>query len=334
MDIRETLDEPQEEDPSQDAPDGAPDRAPGIARLYVVATPIGNLSDIGRRAIATLASVAWVAVEDSRVSRVLLERLGIHARTIAAHEHNERGAADRIVGLLRGGEPVALITDAGTPAISDPGGLVVATVRAAGFEVVPIPGPSAPVALLSVAGFTPAPFLFEGFLPPRSKARDDRLALLARETDALGAHLVLFEAPHRIERTLAALAASFGPHRELAIGRELTKKFEQVHRCRTGEASAWLAERPEHLRGEFVLAVAAPGRATGDVDMTRAAGGETGATLRPPIRALPDPGSLLALLLDELPTSRAVKLARELTGLGHRELYALALKIRGDDEAD
>lgn len=309
----------------------AADGAPMPGRLYVVATPIGNLSDIGQRAVTTLQRVQWVAAEDSRVSRVLLDRLGISARLIAAHEHNERGAAARIVELLRRGEAVALITDAGTPAISDPGGLVVQAVRAAGFESVPIPGPSAPVALLSVAGFEPAPFLFEGFLPAKAKQRDARLSLLARECDALGAHLVLFEAPHRIDKTLAALAQAYGPARALVIGRELTKKFEQVHRCRTGDAVDWLAQRPEHGRGEFVLAVAAPGRAR------REGGGGAGSQddgewddvpAAPAARMLPDSASLLRMLLAELPASRAVKLAQTLTGQGHRELYALALALK------
>ena len=327
IDIPESLQEPPEGDPAEAEPTRSPtEGAPVPGRLYVVATPIGNLSDIGQRAVTTLQRVRWIAAEDSRVSRVLLDRLGISARLIAAHEHNERGAAARIVELLRHGEAVALITDAGTPAISDPGGRVVQAVRAAGFESVPIPGPSAPVALLSVAGFEPAPFLFEGFLPTKAKQRDTRLSLLARECDALGAHLVLFEAPHRIDKTLAAIAQAYGPTRELVIGRELTKKFEQVHRCRTGDAVDWLAQRPEHGRGEFVLAVAAPARMRRD-DAGEGDGDDAPAAAA--ARMLPDSESLLRMLLAELPASRAVKLAQALTGQGHRELYAMALALKG-----
>ena len=164
-------------------------------RLYVVATPIGHLSDLSPRAAETLRTVDLVAAEDTRVTRVLLRHVGSAARTIAAHEHNQRAAAEAVLGHLRAGLSVALVSDAGTPAISDPGNLIVAAAHEAGFVVEPIPGPSAVVTLLSAAGLSEAPFLFEGFLPARPKMRDARLAVASDAADAAGALLVLYEAP-------------------------------------------------------------------------------------------------------------------------------------------
>lgn len=282
-------------------------------RLYVVATPIGHLSDLSPRAAETLRSADVVAAEDTRVTRVLLRHVGSGAATIAAHEHNQRAAADAVLGHLRAGRSVALVSDAGTPAISDPGNLIVAAVHEAGFVVEPIPGPSAVVTLLSAAGLSEGPFLFEGFLPARPKARDARLAAASDAADAAGALLVLYEAPHRIAGTLDAVAARFGAQRLVAVGRELTKTFEEVWRGPAADAPAWLAAKPERSRGEFVIAIdrcaAAP------ADEVRA--------------AAIDADRMLARLLEELPTSRAVKLAQEFTGLPHRELYAKALALRG-----
>ena len=316
---------------------GIDGQASGIATsgsLYVVATPIGNLSDLSQRAIQTLQMVKWIAAEDKRVSRVLLDRIGCGAPMLAVHAHNERGAAEHLLAKLQAGDDVALITDAGTPAISDPGAWVVATARGAGIRVIPIPGPSAPMTLLSVAGLPPGPFHFEGFLPPRGSARDQRLNRLKLASAALGAHLVIFEAPHRIAKTLAALEAVFGAGQPLVIGRELTKKFEEVHHCTAAEAMAWLAERDERRRGEFVIAIAAPanavpadghGGAQARVEAgTSAAGGDAGADRQ---SALPVT-DLLRRLLDELPLSRTVRLAQQITGQPHRELYALALSLK------
>lgn len=290
-------------------------------RLYVVATPIGHLSDLSPRAAETLRSVDVVAAEDTRVTRVLLRHVGSAAKTIAAHEHNQRAAADAVLEHLRAGRSVALVSDAGTPAISDPGNLIVAAVHEAGFVVEPIPGPSAVVALLSAAGLSEAPFLFEGFLPARPKARDARLAAVADAADAAGALLVLYEAPHRIAATLQALALRFGGEQRLvAIGRELTKTFEEIWRGPAADAPAWLAARAERSRGEFVIAI--DRRTPDDAQRDSAAA------------AAIDARTLLAELLQELPTSRAVRLAQRLTGLPHRELYASALALRAAGPQD
>lgn len=281
--------------------------------LYVVATPIGNLSDLSERMIQALREADWVAAEDTRTTRVLLDRAGSSARMLAAHRHNERASAERVVGLLTQGQRVALVSDAGTPAVSDPGCRIVSAALDAGIAVVPIPGPSAAIAMVSASGLVEGPFHFEGFLPSRPRARDERLAALAR----MAWPFVLFEAPHRIAGTLPAIAAQCGQERQVALGRELTKKFEEVHRCPAGEAAAWLAADPNRQRGEYVLVVAGAGEAAE----------ETSAGL--------DPRRLLAALLVELPPSRAVKVATRATGLPHRELYQMALELsRPPGEAD
>lgn len=286
-----------------------------------MATPIGHLSDLSPRAAEVLCTVDVVAAEDTRVTRVLLRHVGSNARTISAHAHNVRAATDAVLGQLRAGASVALVSDAGTPAISDPGSAVVAAAHEAGFTVVPIPGPSAVATLLSAAGLSEAPFLFEGFLPARAKARDERLAIAGAAADAAGALLVLYEAPHRIEATLEAIAARFGETRMIAIGRELTKTFEEVHRCPAALGPAWLAGKPERRRGEFVVAI------------DRQPPQPAGAAQRAAAPAL-DPDRLLPRLLQDLPISRAVKLAQELTGRAHRELYARALELRGEVASD
>lgn len=288
-------------------------------RLYVVATPIGHLSDLSPRAADTLRSADIVAAEDTRVTRVLLRHVGSTAKTIAAHDHNQRSAAQAVVEHLRAGRSVALVSDAGTPAISDPGNLIVAAAHDAGFVVEPVPGPSAVIALLSAAGLSEAPFLFEGFLPARPKARDARLAVASGAADAAGALLVLYEAPHRIAATLGALAARFGSERTIAIGRELTKTFEEIWRGPAADAPGWLAERPERTRGEFAIAID-----RSPPDDARAATAGAAASF--------DAETLLVALLAELPISRAVRLARTLTGKPHRELYASALALRGSDD--
>ncbi len=286
------------------------------SRLYVVATPIGNLSDLGERARRILLEVDLVAAEDTRVTQVLLRHVGARARTIRADEHNQQRAAQSVLEHLRAGHSVALVSDAGTPAISDPGNAIVAAAHEAGFAVVPIPGPSAVTALLSAAGLPDGPFLFEGFLPARASNRDARLKLVAQAADQAGATLVLYEAPHRITATLEAIAQHFGAHRTIAIGRELTKTFEEIWRGTAAEAPQWLAQRPERTRGEFVIAI---GRAPATALDAQASAGTS-----------IDPQELLASLLPELGTSRAVRLAQRLTGLAHRELYARALALNGE----
>lgn len=286
--------------------------AEGFGTLYVVATPIGNLSDLSERMIQALREADWVAAEDTRTTRVLLDRAGSSARMLAAHRHNERASAERVLALLAQGQRVALVSDAGTPAVSDPGCRIVSAALDAGAPVVPIPGPSAAIAMVSASGLVEGPFHFEGFLPSRPRARDERLATLA----GMAWPFVLFEAPHRIAATLPAIAAQCGPERQVALGRELTKKFEEVHRCPAREAAAWLAADANRQRGEYVLVVAGAGEATE----------ETSAGL--------DPRRLLAALLEELPPSRAVKVATRATGLPHRELYQMALELsRLSDEA-
>lgn len=286
------------------------------SRLYVVATPIGNLSDLGERARRILLEVDLVAAEDTRVTQVLLRHVGARARTIRADEHNQQRAAQSVLEHLRAGHSVALVSDAGTPAISDPGNAIVAAAHEAGFAVVPIPGPSAVTALLSAAGLPDGPFLFEGFLPARASNRDARLKLVAQAADQAGATLVLYEAPHRITATLEAIAQHFGAHRTIAIGRELTKTFEEIWRGTAAEAPQWLAQRPERTRGEFVIAI---GRAPATALDAQASAGTS-----------IDPQELLASLVPELGTSRAVRLAQRLTGLAHRELYARALALNGE----
>lgn len=270
-----------------------------------MATPIGNLADLSQRAIAVLAGVELIACEDTRHARHLLEHYGIDTRLTAVHQHNEAGAAEKLIGLLAEGKRVALISDAGTPGVSDPGARTVAAVRAAGHRIVPVPGASAAIAALSAAGMSEERFLFVGFLPAKVGARRTALEAL-RDTDAA---LVFYEAPHRVAETLADLLTVFGPERELVIARELTKLFEQIVRLPLAEAGAWLAADANHSRGEFVLVLAgAPARESAELD----AGSER----------------VLRLLLAELPLKQAAKLGAEITGASRNALYARALVLK------
>jgi 16S rRNA (cytidine1402-2'-O)-methyltransferase len=276
----------------------------GGGRLYVVATPIGNLADMTLRALETLRSVDTVFAEDTRHAAGLLAHHGIRVRLAALHEHNEREAARAMCGLLGAGKDVALLSDAGTPAISDPGAIAVAAVRAAGFAVVPIPGPSAAVAALSVAGL-PGPYAFVGFLPAKAAAR--RAALGAWR--AFAHTLVFYEAPHRILECVDDLAAVLGGARTVVLARELTKLFENVHVCPLAAARAWLEADPDRQRGEFVVLVSG---ATTDAAAARAVEGER----------------VLRLLLEALPVKSASRLAAEITGARKNELYARALDLK------
>jgi 16S rRNA (cytidine1402-2'-O)-methyltransferase len=271
---------------------------PGV--LYVVATPLGNLADASPRSLETLKSVALVACEDTRTTRTLLARNGINARTVALHEHNERRAAAGLIAALRDGKSVALVSDAGTPALSDPGAWLVAQAHGAGIRVSPVPGPSAAAAALSVSGFPASQFLFAGFLPASAAAR--RKALEALDVPW---PLVIYEAPHRIADTLLDLKQRFGDAREVLIGRELTKKFEEVARLPLAEAPAWLGARAERAQGEFVLVVA-PGSG--------------------PQGPLPDPDKVLQILLDAVAPSEAARLAAKITGAPKNLLYRKAIK--------
>ncbi|TMG95604.1 MAG: 16S rRNA (cytidine(1402)-2'-O)-methyltransferase [Betaproteobacteria bacterium] len=267
----------------------------------MVATPIGNLEDISRRALDSLAHADAIAAEDTRVTARLLERHRMQGKLIAVHGHNEQRAADWIVEQLARGKTVALVTDAGTPAISDPGATVVKKARAAGFRVVPIPGPNAAVTALSASGISEGPFLFAGFLPARPGPRRKALERLSM----LPYTLVFYEAPHRVVECVEDMSATLGPERVLVIARELTKLFEQIHRCVLSEAAAWLREDRE--RGEFVLI--AEGAAA------------------PSENAKLDWERVLTTLIAELPLAHAVKLTCKLTGAKKNAVYARALQL-------
>lgn len=278
------------------------------AALYVVATPIGNLRDISLRALDVLAAADVVAAEDKRNTMHLLTHHGINAsRLMAAHQHNERGAAEKIVALLQAGQSVAFVSDAGTPAVSDPGALLVRAVLAADLRVIPIPGASAAIAALSAAGMAEAHFFFYGFLPNKSAARRSALEELRDVT----ATLVFYEAPHRIVECAADLQAVFGAEREIVFAREITKLFESIHRCTLGVALDWLNSDPNNQRGEFVVLVSGAQPQSGLSTETR---------------------DTLSVLLEELPLKQAVKLATQITGAKRGELYQLALQMKNSHE--
>ncbi len=276
-----------------------------VGTLYVVATPIGNLQDITLRALEILKSAHIVAAEDTRNTSHLLGHFGISARLMALHEHNEQLAAPKVIAALQAGKTVALVSDAGTPGVSDPGSLLVRTVRAAGLPVVPLPGPSAVVCALSAAGLDAPHFLFYGFLPSRPASRRKALAAL----QALPYTLAFYEAPHRIVETVDDLLAVLGGAREIVLARELTKLFESIHGCKLADAPAWLAGDPNRQRGEFVLLVAGAPPAEKE---------EIGAEAQ----------RILSLLLAELPLKQAVKLAAEISGEKKNAIYDLALQLK------
>jgi 16S rRNA (cytidine1402-2'-O)-methyltransferase len=272
--------------------------------LYVVATPIGNLRDITLRAMDVLAAADVVAAEDTRNTAHLLSHHAIRAKQlIAVHQHNERGAADKIIALLQAGQSVAFVSDAGTPAVSDPGALLVQAVLAAGLRVIPIPGASAVVAALSAAGLNDAHFLFYGFLPNKPAAR--RAALQTLQEHACT--LVFYEAPHRIVECVADLCAVLGGERQIVLAREITKLFETIHSCRLSDADTWLMSDSNQQRGEFVVLV-------------------SGAPVQQGLSR--ETECILKLLLAELPLKQAVQLATQISGEGRNELYQLALQLK------
>jgi 16S rRNA (cytidine1402-2'-O)-methyltransferase len=279
--------------------------SPVLARtLYVVATPIGNLRDITLRALDVLGEADIIAAEDTRNTATLTSHYGITARLASLHAHNERERAQEVIGWLAAGKRVALVTDAGTPAISDPGALLVRAVIDAGFAVVPIPGASAAIAALSASGLAAAQWLFCGFLPATAGARAREIERLR----AMGCALVFYEAPHRIAATLDALAAALGPERELVIARELTKHFETIHRCALGDAAEWLAADTNRQRGEFVLIVeAASPLPAADND---------------------NDDALLSALLAELPLAQSVRIAVAATAKPKNRVYERALALK------
>jgi 16S rRNA (cytidine1402-2'-O)-methyltransferase len=272
--------------------------------LYVVATPIGNLADISLRALHVLGQVDAVACEDTRHTQQLLRAYGLDrpgSQLLAVHQHNESEAAQHVIARLAQGERVAYVSDAGTPAISDPGARLVGAVRQAGFRVLPLPGASSVTTALSASGMTGEKgFVFAGFLPSKSGERQQAVQSLAQESRAV----VLLEAPHRIEALAQALSVL--GERRITVGRELTKQFEQIETVLAQVLPAWLAEKPDRQRGEFVLVLH---------DAPVAASGGEG--LR-----------VLQLLLPELPLKTAVKLAAEITGESKNELYDQALALK------
>ena len=293
------------------------------ATLFVVATPIGNLDDLSVRAAQILKTVDCVAAEDTRVSRTLLAHLGIRPDIFPAHAHNEVQAAQHVISRLQQGSSVALVTDAGTPAISDPGSHIVAAVHAAGFPVVPIPGASAVITLLSAAGLEGDGFRFLGFLPASAGARRRRLAEFSQDP----AVLVFFEAPHRIDATLTAMVEAFGVARPIVIGRELTKRFEEIARMPLGEALAWLDGHADRRRGEFALALApVPTR----IDEREANAQDPQEAPDPARAALTD--RLLKALAAELPAAAAARVAAQALGQSRQALYRRLLALKGVPE--
>lgn len=277
--------------------------------LYVVATPIGNLRDISLRAMDVLASADMVAAEHANITRHLLTSHSIAAKIIALHQHNEVAVSDKIIALLAEKKTVALVTDAGTPGISDPGAILVNQVRRHGYQVIPIPGANAAICALSAAGITNPHFLFYGFLPSKPAGRKRALDALK----SLPCTLIFYEAPHRILECVSDLAEVFGTQREITFARELTKVFETFHVCKLEDALNWLQTDSNQQKGEFVLLLSGAA-AVSKSEISH----ESQRTLR--------------LLLGELPLKQAVKLASEITGENRNKLYKLALSLKTDKE--
>lgn len=278
--------------------------------LYVVATPIGNLQDITLRALEVLKAVDVIAAEDTRHTSGLLSHYAIRKKMVAVHEHNEHQSAEQLLARLRAGESVALVTDAGTPGISDPGAVVVDIVREAGIAVVPIPGASAVIAALSASGIRQGGFSFVGFLPASGSQRRKALESLKAQSTTL----VFYEAPHRVVESVKDMASTLGAERRITIARELTKTFETFHRCCLGDAAAWLESDPNQQRGEFVLLIESlPEVESAEVSESAE--------------------RVLKLLMAELPLKQAVKLATEITGAKKNALYEHGLKIKDSFES-
>jgi 16S rRNA (cytidine1402-2'-O)-methyltransferase len=274
--------------------------------LYIVATPIGHLGDISARALEVLAGVDLIAAEDTRHSARLLRHYGIGAPTLPLHEHNEREQVARLVERLGAGASIALLSDAGTPVISDPGHLLVRAAQDAGIRTVPLPGPSALAAALAVSGQPADRFVFEGFLPSRAAARAQRLAELRHEARTL----VFYEAPHRILDTLRAMRDAFGEGREVTSVREISKIHETVRRAPLGALCDWVGSDADQQRGEIVLVV-------------------RGADAPPAHETEPAARQTLDILLAELPLKQAAVLASRLTGVNRNRLYELGLELKG-----
>jgi len=272
--------------------------------LYVVATPIGNLADISQRAIKVLGDVRLIAAEDTRVTQKLLQHLGISAHMLSLHEHNEHKRSEQLLAYLLDGQDIALVSDAGTPLISDPGYPLVRTVREAGIKVVPIPGPSAIISALSVAGLPTDRFVFEGFLPGKAASRRARLEQLKSETRTL----VFYESPHRVLACIDDMQTCLGLERQAVVARELTKTFETIHNGTLQELQQWMQNDSNQQRGEFVLLVAGsePRESTTQLDENH----------------------VLEVLLSELPVKQAASLAARVCKGKKNHFYQLALAMK------
>ena len=273
--------------------------------LYVVATPIGNLGDLSPRALKILDGVDLIAAEDTRTTGAMLAHFGVRKKMIALHEHNEAEAAAEVIAQLKKDRSVALVSDAGTPLLSDPGYTLVQDARAAKIPVIAVPGPCAAIAALSISGLPTDSFVFAGFLPVAELARRQRIGVLAAESRTV----ILYESTHRVVETVEMLAELLGDRR-VCLARELTKMFEESHTAGATDLLKWLRADENRSRGEFVLLLEGAQ--------------ETGASLREAER-------IVRILHKEMGASRAAKLAAEITGLTKKELYPLAVKLGGDD---
>jgi 16S rRNA (cytidine1402-2'-O)-methyltransferase len=278
------------------------------ATLYIVATPIGNVTDISLRALHILGLADAVACEDTRNTGNLLTRFGLSRPMIAAHQHNEREVADKIISRLLAGERIALVSDAGTPGVSDPGARIVDAVRAAGLRVVPVPGASAAVTALSASGLVNDQFYFIGFLPAKAKQRETALLQLL----TVSATMVFYEAPHRILDCVEALVAVFQPQRQVVFARELTKMFEEIHRCPLAEALAWVKADAHREKGEYVVLLE---------------GAESGSDAEQA-----EAERILNILLAECSVKQAANLTAQITGRKKNALYDRALEIKGKQD--
>jgi 16S rRNA (cytidine1402-2'-O)-methyltransferase len=280
-------------------------QVPGAGSLYVVATPIGNLADLSARAIEILGGVDGIVAEDTRHSGKLLQHYALHTPMTALHEHNERDLAPQLVQQLVEGRSLAMISDAGTPLISDPGFNLVRLAREADVPVVPVPGPSALICALSASGLPTDRFVFEGFLPSRRTARRNRLEQLCRESRTL----IFYESSHRIVESLQDMQEQFGDQRQAVVARELTKQFETIRGDTLAALVQWITADPNQQKGEFVVLVQGAGQV------------ETHAVT-------PEAEQILLVLLEELPIKKAAKLAARITGLNKRALYDRALQLK------
>lgn len=272
--------------------------------LYVVSTPIGNLDDISRRAVSVLEAVDWVAAEDTRHSQRLLDQLGLRKRMISCHDHNENVRSAELVERMKNGEKGALISDAGTPLVSDPGYRLVRACQDAGIQVVPVPGASALLAALAAAGQPSDRFVFEGFIPSKGAPRQQAIERLAT-SDITS---IIYEAPHRVLSFLEALRDEVSSEREITLCRELTKQFETIRRGPVAELCDWVASDSNQQRGELVLILSPAEQAAGWSDRDQ---------------------TLAKLLLAELPASRAAKILAAHTGMKRQEVYALLEAMSG-----